>query len=65
MVGDRLDTDVKFGNMGRMGCSALVLTGCTTASDLSNIFDETEDGVSDTDMIPTVIFPHIGYLIQS
>lgn len=62
MVGDRLDTDVKFGNLGRMGCSALVLTGCTTASELSKLFNKPEDGLPDADMIPTVIFPHVGYL---
>jgi 4-nitrophenyl phosphatase len=28
MVGDRLDTDIKFGNTGGMKVSALVLTGC-------------------------------------
>ena len=61
MVGDRLDTDVKFGYMGGMH-SALVLTGCTTASDLSELFGKTKDGTSDADMIPTVILPHVGYL---
>ncbi len=32
MSGDRLDTDIKFGNAGGMKISALVLTGCATAT---------------------------------
>ena len=36
MVGDRLDTDIKFGNDSGMK-SALVLTGCTTSSEIASV----------------------------
>lgn len=56
MIGDRLDTDVKFGNDGGMK-SGLVLTGCANAASIENAVvagDETN--------IPTVIFPHVGMM---
>jgi ribonucleotide monophosphatase NagD (HAD superfamily) len=58
MVGDRLDTDVKFGNTGGMKSSALVLTGCVKAKQIEEVLlTEVEK-----DMIPTIIIPHVGYL---
>jgi 4-nitrophenyl phosphatase len=57
MVGDRLDTDVKFGKDGGMK-SALVLTGCTTAQKLMDIGVGTED-----EPLPHIIFPHMGMMM--
>ena len=57
MVGDRLDTDIKFGNDSGMK-SALVLTGCTTSSEIASVLTEDEN----SQMIPSVIFPHVGYM---
>jgi ribonucleotide monophosphatase NagD (HAD superfamily) len=37
MIGDSLDTDVKFGNCSGMKCSALVLTGCTAVDDVEDL----------------------------
>lgn len=58
MVGDRLDTDIKFGLKGGMK-SALVLTGCTSADKLSTIAlsDKTKD-----EPMPSVVFPHMGFM---
>ncbi len=36
MMGDQLDTDVRFGNVGGME-SALVLTGCTMAKEIKEL----------------------------
>lgn len=66
MVGDRLDTDVKFGNIGGMKSSALVLTGCTTVKEIERLILERENDVEGKecqDMMPTVIFPHVGYMM--
>ncbi len=57
MVGDRLDTDVKFGNTGGMKISALVLTGCATATEIEeSLLSEEKDapGESYRDMNPTI-----------
>ena len=55
-VGDRLDTDIKFGRDGGMK-SALVLTGCTTAKALMGL------GVgTDEEPLPDIIFPHMGMM---
>lgn len=59
MVGDRLDTDVKFGNDSGMK-SALVLTGCTTSSVIASVLKDDES----SQMIPSVIFPHVGYMLD-
>jgi phosphoglycolate/pyridoxal phosphate phosphatase family enzyme len=59
MVGDRLDTDIKFGNDSGMK-SALVLTGCATSSDIQSVL---KDDVN-SQMIPNVIFPHVGYMFD-
>jgi phosphoglycolate/pyridoxal phosphate phosphatase family enzyme len=59
MVGDRLDTDIKFGNDSGMK-SALVLTGCATSSTIQSVL---KDGVNSR-MIPNVIFPHVGYMFD-
>ena len=40
MVGDRLDTDIAFGNAAGVGSTLLVLTGVTHASDLERIVDD-------------------------
>lgn len=37
MVGDRLDTDIAFGNAGRLGSTLLVLTGVTSAADAAAV----------------------------
>ncbi len=34
-IGDRLDTDILFGNAGGLGSTLLVLTGVTHASDVA------------------------------
>ena len=64
MIGDRLDTDVKFGNTGGMKSSALVLTGCTTVNDIEELLLEVEGakGQDVQDMMPAVIFPHVGFM---
>ena len=59
MVGDRLDTDVKFAKDGGMK-SALVLTGCTTVEKLMDV------GVgSEEEPLPNIIFPHMGMMMLS
>lgn len=56
MVGDRLDTDVKFGKDGGMK-SALVLTGCTDVDKLMEV------GVgTDEEPLPHIIIPHMGMM---
>lgn len=55
-VGDRLDTDIRFGKDGGMK-SALVLTGCTTAEKIIEIGDGTEE-----EPLPHIIFPHMGMM---
>ena len=57
-VGDRLDTDVKFGKDGGM-TSALVLTGCTTAEILMNL--DLGAG-TDEGPLPHIVFPHMGMM---
>lgn len=55
-VGDRLDTDCKFGIDNGMK-SALVLTGCTTAKRLIEL-----QGGTETEPLPHLIFPHMGMM---
>jgi len=55
-VGDRLDTDIKFGKDGGMQ-SALVLTGCTTSATLVDL-----DSGTDDEPFPHIIFPHMGMM---
>ncbi len=55
-VGDRLDTDVKFGKDGGMK-SALVLTGCTTFEKLIQMDEGTEE-----EPLPHILFPHMGMM---
>lgn len=57
IVGDRLDTDIRFGVEGGM-VSALVLTGCTTANDLIAMGKK---GTREEPM-PDVILPYMGLL---
>lgn len=57
-VGDRLDTDIKFGKDGGM-TSALVLTGCTTADTLMNL--DMGAGIDD-EPFPHIVFPHMGMM---
>lgn len=70
MIGDRLDTDVKFGNTGGMKSSALVLTGCTTFAELENliVYEGIESDAKEEegyqDMMPAVIFPHVGCMVM-
>ena len=40
MVGDRLDTDIAFGNAGKLGSTLLVMTGVTHEADLEAITDD-------------------------
>ena len=56
-VGDRLDTDVRFGRETGM-ISALVMTGVTTAQKLIDLGDGTEE-----EPLPTVIVSHVGKLV--
>ena len=56
MVGDRLDTDIRFGKEGGM-VSALVLTGCVTAEDLIALGKWTRE-----EPMPDVILPYMGML---
>lgn len=56
MVGDRLDTDIRFGVEGGM-VSALVLTGCTTANDLVALGKGSQE-----EPMPDVILPYMGLL---
>ena len=56
MVGDRLDTDIRFGVEGGM-VSALVLTGCTTAESLIGLGEGTQE-----EPMPQVILPYMGLL---
>ena len=71
MVGDRLDTDITFGSINHMK-TALVLTGCTTTSDILDLlnYDNNEDNDSLTNQksntelssIPSIIIPHMGLM---
>ena len=56
-VGDRLDTDIKFGKESGM-ISVLVMTGVTTAEKLISLG---ESGTSD-EPIPQIIMPYMGML---
>lgn len=56
-VGDRLDTDIRFGNENGMK-SLLVMTGVTTAKTLEGL-----GGGSDEEPLPHFILPHVGMLI--
>jgi phosphoglycolate/pyridoxal phosphate phosphatase family enzyme len=56
-VGDRLDTDIKFGKDGGM-ISVLVMTGVTTAEKLISLG---ESGTSE-EPIPQIIMPYMGML---
>jgi len=65
MVGDRLDTDIKFGLDGNMK-SGLVMTGCTTATKIIDLTkastDQDDERDSEGEPLPTVIFPHMGMM---
>lgn len=54
MVGDRLDTDMMFGNAGGMA-TMLVLTGCSTEEDLVSVRD-------DDPARPDFVLPFFGML---
>ena len=56
-VGDRLDTDVRFGVESGMQ-SALVLTGCTTSDKVVSVCRETDGRGTEEEPMPTIIFPH-------
>lgn len=56
IIGDRLDTDIRFGVDNGMH-SALVLTGVTTADVLHAIKDGNEE-----EPLPTIIIPHVGLI---
>lgn len=55
-VGDRLDTDIRFGIEGGM-VAALVFTGCVTAKDLVALGKGTSE-----EPLPNVILPYFGML---
>jgi phosphoglycolate/pyridoxal phosphate phosphatase family enzyme len=55
-VGDRLDTDIRFGVEGGM-VSVLVLTGCVTAQDLLELDEGTIE-----EPLPDIIVPYFGML---
>eukprot|EP00978_Attheya_sp_CCMP212_P043821 scaffold292935_cov28-Attheya_sp.AAC.1 len=63
-IGDRLDTDIAFALSLGMS-AALVLTGCTTASQLireQDKHDSDDDTIISTSILPTVVFPHMGLM---
>ena len=62
-VGDRLDTDVRFGVESGMK-SALVLTGCTKAERLLELCKATEGRGTVEEPMPTIIFPHVGMMSE-
>ena len=57
-VGDRLDTDIRFGNENGMK-SLLVLTGVTTAKTMIDLGEGTEE-----EPLPHFIAPYIGLLVK-
>lgn len=57
-VGDRLDTDIRFGNENGMK-SLLVMTGVTTAAMLAALADGTEE-----EPLPDFIAPYVGLLVK-
>ena len=66
MIGDRLDTDVNFGVRSGM-CSALVLTGCASINDLKQLLIKNESNLNKDEsqnMMPTLVFPHVGLMVQ-
>lgn len=63
-VGDRLDTDVRFGVESGMQ-SALVLTGCTTSDKVVSVCRETDGKGTEEEPMPTIIFPHMGQMMLS
>lgn len=62
-VGDRLDTDVRFGVESGMQ-SALVLTGCTTSEKIVAMCKETKGKGTEEEPMPTIIFPHMGQMMM-
>lgn len=56
-VGDRLDTDIRFGNDNGMK-SLLVMTGVTTAETMENLGNGTEE-----EPLPDFIVPYVGMLV--
>ncbi|GAX25739.1 hypothetical protein FisN_8Hh362 [Fistulifera solaris] len=59
MIGDRLDTDIQFGNDSGM-FTALVLTGVTSAYDIYQILmEERQDHFA---AMPDAVFPFVGLL---
>jgi phosphoglycolate/pyridoxal phosphate phosphatase family enzyme len=63
-IGDRLDTDIAFALSLGMS-AALVLTGCTTVSQLiqeQDKYDSDDPTISTSSILPTVVFPHMGLM---
>lgn len=56
-VGDRLDTDIRFGNENGM-TSLLVMSGVTTAKKLRQL-----GGGTTEEPLPHYVLPHVGMLI--
>ena len=52
MVGDRLDTDILFGNTGGFSSTLLVLTGVTSRADVKNL--STDDKRMPTHIVETL-----------
>lgn len=57
MVGDRLYTDIEFGNRAGM-TSLLVLTGATDAEGAKSAADKQDE------QSPTIVLPHLGYVTE-
>jgi len=57
-VGDRLDTDIKFGKDTGM-ISVLVMTGVTTADKLASVGEG-----NDEEPLPTIVVSHVGKLVR-
>jgi len=56
-VGDRLDTDIRFGRDNGMK-SLLVMTGVTSAQTLQDLENGTEE-----EPLPDFVLPHVGMLV--
>ena len=63
-VGDRLDTDIKFGKDNGMK-TLLVMTGVTTAQTLEELDLENNDSNDEDEPLPDFIVPYVGMLVRS
>ena len=59
MIGDNLETDIKFGNINSID-SLLVLSGCTPLSRINQIV-KNDSGRRDEEGVPTYVQPFLNY----